>query len=172
MSDHRIYVACLAAYNAGRLHGAWIDVDPDDPDALHQAIAAMLAASPIAGAEEWAIHDYEMGGLKVHEHEELSDVLAMARLLDEHGELVGMLARSYSDQLSDIARMAPHYLGAFDRLADWAEQWLEDTGSLDEVPERWRPYLDFDAWARDAELNGDVIAVEDGGRVHVFEGSP
>jgi len=25
----RIYVACLAAYNAGKLHGEWIDADQD-----------------------------------------------------------------------------------------------------------------------------------------------
>ena len=54
----RIYVACLAAYNNGHLHGRWIDAN-QDPDAIQVEISAMLAASPIADAEEWAIHDYE-----------------------------------------------------------------------------------------------------------------
>jgi hypothetical protein len=34
--EPRIYVACLAAYNNGLLHGAWIDVE-DDADAVRDA---------------------------------------------------------------------------------------------------------------------------------------
>ncbi|MDR0779720.1 MAG: antirestriction protein ArdA, partial [Pseudomonadales bacterium] len=56
--EPRIYVACLAAYNNGILHGAWLDA-AQEPEALQNEVRDMLAASPIAGAEEWAIHDYE-----------------------------------------------------------------------------------------------------------------
>jgi antirestriction protein len=38
----RIYVACIASYNAGILHGRWIDVT--DPDDIWERVAAMLAA--------------------------------------------------------------------------------------------------------------------------------
>ena len=44
MTDTRIYVACLASYNAGKLHGEWIDCD--DIDTMQEAVAAMLRASP------------------------------------------------------------------------------------------------------------------------------
>ena len=54
----RIYVASLADYNDGRLHGAWIDA-AQDVQALQRCIQNMLDASPSPGAEEWAIHDYE-----------------------------------------------------------------------------------------------------------------
>ena len=54
----RIYVACLAAYNGGILHGAWLDA-AQEPWALYDDVKAMLDASPVAGAEEFAIHDYE-----------------------------------------------------------------------------------------------------------------
>ena len=40
----RIYVACLAAYNNGRLHGRWIDAT--DPHKVWEQVNAMLAASP------------------------------------------------------------------------------------------------------------------------------
>ncbi len=52
-----------------------------------------------------------------------------------------------------------------------AEQWLEDTGSLKDVPESLRNYIDFESWADDAEVNGDIFTVEDGGEVHVFWGA-
>ena len=53
----RIYVACLAAYNNGCLHGRWIDATT--PDEIRREVSAMLAASPEPGSEEHAIHDYE-----------------------------------------------------------------------------------------------------------------
>src|SRR5581483_3902347 len=54
----RIYVASLADYNAGRLHGVWIDA-AQEPDDLQLHINAMLARSTEPIAEEWAIHDFE-----------------------------------------------------------------------------------------------------------------
>ncbi|MEP0315093.1 MAG: antirestriction protein ArdA, partial [Hyphomonas sp.] len=50
----RIYVACLAAYNNGCLHGRWIAVTT--PDEIMSEVRAMLADSPLPDAEEWAIH--------------------------------------------------------------------------------------------------------------------
>ncbi len=54
----RIYVACLAAYNNGQLHGRWIKAD-QDVEPIQSEIADMLAISPIPHAEEYAIHDFE-----------------------------------------------------------------------------------------------------------------
>lgn len=45
-SEFRIYAACLAAYNSGRLHGAWIDLEGKDADAVQIEINDMLARSP------------------------------------------------------------------------------------------------------------------------------
>ena len=41
----KLYFACLASYNNGRLHGAWIDAS-SDVDEMQEEIAAMLRASP------------------------------------------------------------------------------------------------------------------------------
>lgn len=54
----RIYVACLAAYNAGQLHGEWIYADREAHEILVD-IKSMLERSPQSCAEEWAVHDYE-----------------------------------------------------------------------------------------------------------------
>lgn len=47
LSNLRIYVACLAAYNKGILHGAWIEAN-QDADQIRDEIAAMLARSSTA----------------------------------------------------------------------------------------------------------------------------
>ena len=44
MTSPRIYVASLSDYNAGNLHGVWIDADQDE-DAIQEEIAAMLRES-------------------------------------------------------------------------------------------------------------------------------
>ena len=53
----RIYIACLAAYNSGILHGRWIAATM--PDEVQAEVRTMLAESPVPEAEEWAIHDHE-----------------------------------------------------------------------------------------------------------------
>jgi len=48
METMRIYVACLASYNAGRLHGEWFDLDDwQDADSLYDAVKEqVLLTSP------------------------------------------------------------------------------------------------------------------------------
>jgi antirestriction protein len=49
MLDHtsspRIYIACLASYNNGVLHGEWIDAE-DDADTMQEQVNRILRASP------------------------------------------------------------------------------------------------------------------------------
>lgn len=164
----RIYVACLAAYNNGKLHGRWIDVTTADE--MDAKIKAMLAESPEPGAEEWAIHDFEgFQGIKVHEHESLHDLEEIAAALEEHGDVFGALAGYLGhpkEALEAIENGA--YQGTFRALEDWAEQYWDDTGMLKEIPENARRYIDFERWARDAELSGDIFTVEGGEGVYVF----
>ena len=83
----RIYVACLAAYNSGYLHGTWIDA-AQEPWGIYDEVKAILAASPIAGAEECAIHDYEdFDGVRIEEYSGFERVSAIADFIDEHGDL-------------------------------------------------------------------------------------
>ena len=87
----RIYVACLAAYNNGHLHGRWIDASQGESHIWEQT-RAMLAASPEDGAEEWAIHDYEgFEGAPLSEYASFETVAALADFIEERGTLGGKL---------------------------------------------------------------------------------
>lgn len=163
--EPRIYVACLAAYNHGRLHGAWIDVV--DEDQVMAEIAAMLAASPMAGAEEFAIHDAEgFHGADIAEHAAIASVVELADFVKEHGALgVAVLAEL---RALEEARQAleDRYQGVFLSLADWIQDLTEETTP---VPEALRHYIDWEAMGRDARLNGDVFTIETAhDQVHVF----
>ena len=164
----RIYVACLAAYNNGQLRGAWIDAD-QSADAIHEAIRAMLASSPIPGAEEWAIHDYEdFGGIQLSEYEDIDRVAEIAALLVEYGEPFGAWADYYGDAVS-AEGFQDAYRGEYESEEAYAEELVDDTGMLAEVPENLRYYFDYGRFARDLFMS-DMHSVRSGhGTVYVFE---
>jgi len=105
----RIYVACLAAYNEGHLHGAWIDVS--DEDTIWQAVQAMLFASPIEeDAEEWAIHDYEgFKGAEVGEYYSFANVVELADYIRERGELGAQVLNYYGGNIEDAKARFDEY---------------------------------------------------------------
>ena len=73
-AEIRIYVADLAAYNAGVLHGVWINAT-DPVRSIHEQIHAMLAESPQPDAEDFAIHDFEgFEGYAVGEYEAIDKI--------------------------------------------------------------------------------------------------
>lgn len=165
----RIYVACLAAYNNGYLHGVWIDAD-QDAWAIHDAIAVMLKASPVADAEEYAIHDYEgFMGVRLHEYTGLDRVAEIAAFLSEFGEIGAALTEYFGGDI-DEARVAlnERYYGAFTSLADYVQDVTEDSLI---IPETLRYYIDWQAMARDAEMSGDLFTIETAhDEIHVFAG--
>lgn len=155
----RIYVACLAAYNNGYLHGHWIDSDQDADD-MRAKISAMLKASPIPGAEEWAIHDYEgFEGAELSEYTSIDRVAELAAFIAEHGELGGKLLNHFSGDIDQARSAFDDYAGRFTSLADYAQALTEDTT---DIPPTLVHYIDYEAMARDMELNGDVFTIESG----------
>lgn len=61
--------------------------------------------------------------------------------------------------------MSDRYYGEYRSLSEFAENLTEETTS---IPDSLRPYIDYDAMARDLEIS-DVITFETGFEaVHVF----
>jgi antirestriction protein len=100
----RIYVACLASYNAGILHGRWIDAS-SDPDAMQGEIDAMLKASREPGAEEWAVHDYDGVPSGLGEYPGLDKIAAFVALCEEFDFL----------DSDDVAAIAANWCGDLDQ---------------------------------------------------------
>jgi antirestriction protein len=146
----RIYVACLSAYNNGKLHGAWIDCD-QDTEAIWEEINEMLKNSPELDAEEWAIHCYEnWQGIEIGEYESIERVAELAELLVEHGKAFAAYYQDYGDYSTE-EDFSDRYLGQYESEEDFVyEQWKED-GRLNQlenlgINECW---IDWEAIARD-----------------------
>jgi antirestriction protein len=207
-TERRIYVASLADYNNGRLHGVWIDAT-QGADAIEEQTRAMLRQSKypnvvlpcpegcdpshvtawVAGegplcetcagrgtvpsAEEWAIHDFEgFEGIKLSEWESFVTVAALAELLEEHGEA---FAAWYDNDHRDERerdewgeQFAEQYAGTARTLEEWCEDAADSWGLLEDLPENLRRFFDFEKYAREMQMGGDIWTAEGGDGVHVF----
>jgi antirestriction protein len=167
----RIYVACLAAYNNGRLHGAWIDAD-QPADAIYEDVKRMLAASPEPGAEEWAIHDYEgFSQLRLSEWESFERVAAIAVGIAEHGEaFAAWLSNDSSRDPEDSDSFTDSYRGEWDSIRAYADNLADELGLWDVAEKAGSPYVvvDVDAFARDLDI--ELETAETGGHsIYVFD---
>ena len=162
----RIYVACLAAYNGGRLHGRWIDAT--EPDEVWKEVRAMLAASPEPDADEHAIHDYEgFEGCAISEWASFDTVCELADFIEQHGRLGARLYGHFGNSLDEARDAFDNHAGEYRSLADFAEEITRETGP--EIPDALQYYIDWESMGRDLELNGDVFTITLGfDEVHVF----
>lgn len=164
--DPKIYIACLASYNEGRLFGEWIDATLD-PELIQKEIFNMLAKSPVANAEEFAIHAYEdFGSISLGEYESMSNVHEIAIFIQKHGEL-GAELYAYTDNLEDSKYMLENnYHGEHDSELDFAMQLFDDC-YMHEVPKSIQYYIDYDAFRRDL-FSSDYYSINVNGYTHVF----
>lgn len=213
--DLRIYVACLASYNNGRLYGKWIDAE-QDADAINEEIRLLLKGSPYPNvvradytctdcghtwtqdnspyrteptkcaecdstehthgepypsAEEYAIHDHEGFDGLIGEYTGIDEVVQIAEALSEHGDKYAGLRKDGRDHDEAIKMIEDNYQGEYGSLEDWAEQFLDDTGAFSGLDKNspLKNYFDYERYAKDAEMGGDIMTVEGEGRkIHVF----
>ena len=167
----RIYAASLADYNNGELHRSWIEA-AQPPEDIHEKIHKMLGASAIAGAEEWAIHDYEgFGPFRLHEYEQIETVSRIANGIVQHGPIFAHWVEHVgTEDVEALERFDEYYLGSWDSLADYVEELLEDLGvGIDAMVPTWlSPYITIDYEQLGGDLAGDLHVVRGRRGVDLF----
>ncbi|MCC6806879.1 MAG: antirestriction protein ArdA [Deltaproteobacteria bacterium] len=165
--EFRIYVADLHEFTNGRLIGRWITPsDYASGDELQTAITECLTHP----THEAAIHDYE--GVKVGEYESAANLIRISEAVDEYG---AEKVNKYLElgRTSDLASLRDDIVavdqGEYDNEESWAQEYIEAAYDLERVLGSLAYYFDHTAFARDAELNGDVTFIElENGRVWVL----
>lgn len=179
MSDFRIYVACLASYNNGVLHGRWIDVEGKDADDIQEEVNAILRESrfpnvtvefegkEVPSAEEWAIHDHEGFGNMIGEYTSFEDVAKIAEgLSGDHALAFRWLVEDRSMDPDDAADKAEE-VSIFqdkdawseeDLLASYAQELADDCYSeeIENLPNLFKYHIDWKGVGRDLRIGGDV----------------
>ena len=142
------------AYNSGSTQGAWIDLDEhSDKDSFYAACKTLHAdeADPELMFQDWE-------DLPRHMVSECSidDELWEWLELDEDDRELWEMYLENVDQSGTFEQAQMAFSGKFDSPECWAESYLEDCGVLQSVPNMVRFYIDFSAYARDAQLGGDM----------------
>jgi antirestriction protein len=176
--DTGAYFACLASYNEGTLHGAWVDLaEISDAAELQECIDYILATSPTPGAEEWAMHD--SSGLPAvlarSEWPGLGDLAAYGAALQELGDDNAEPFRLYCDNLGEIASpdaFREAFAGEWDSEEAFAEELAAEIGA---IPQELSWPLYCISWERawcELRIGGDYYSEvsSDSGALYVFRG--
>lgn len=176
----RVWIACLAAYNNGRLHGKWIDAT--SLDTLEEGRKHVLATSPEPWAEEAAIHDYDgfprpLPSL-LGEYPDYRVLAAIGELLTKLDEsdaeaFAAWIENEHGHQLTpdiDEDDFREVYQGVHKSLKDFAEDIYEemDKEQQGEIARQYFYSGGSEAWARDLELSGDYWTHDGEHGTHVF----
>lgn len=159
-STPRVYVGTYAKYNAGDLTGAWLDLD--DYSDKDEFLAACAELHKDEDDPELMFQDHEGIPSAFYGESYIADGLWDWIALDEHDRELLAVYTSEIDTDGTIETACDAFLGKYDSAEDWAAEWLKETGTLSEVPESLRNYIDFAAYARDCGYNGDVTFIDRG----------
>lgn len=168
MQNISIYVGTYGKYNSGDLAGAWLNVlDYESEADFYEACRELHSdeADP-----EFMFQDFEnmpkgMAG-ECWINEELFEMAAeLATLSDTEAEAYEIFrnACSSGDDLS-VERFRDCWMGEWDSEEDFAENFADECGYLNQMPDSLRCYFDFEKFARDLFLDGYYF---DAG--HVFD---
>jgi antirestriction protein len=161
----KIYVACLAAYNNGILHGRWIDCT-FGIDHVWSEIKTILEKSPENTldypCEEWAIHDHENfpEGL-ISEYMDIERVVDYAEMFQTPDGYAILKLQEYF-RFDDFQEAKDYhennFAGEWDSFTEYTENYIEDTGMLSGLPDFAQTYFDVERFAND--LEHDFITLE------------
>ena len=163
MKQPSIYVGTYAKYNNGSIEGAWLNLeDYADKDELLEACKTLHSDEEDA---EYMFSDFaDFPRALYHESFIDDNLFEFIHLSEEEQEIMEVWLNDGYD--FDVEAMQEHYAGKFDSLVGWAYEYVEETGLLDGVPEVVARYFDYEAYGRDARLNGDIWRDEETG--HTF----
>ena len=170
-----VWIACLASYNEGTLHGKWVHV-PDTAEGLQEEIDKVIKSSRAYGAEEWAFHDNsDFGPFDIGEWEDMESLVMKANILNnlESWESEGFDHWNYEEHTGDdedtiLERFREQYVGSFESTEDFA---YDDMHEMHSIPEHLENYIDYKSYWRDLECSG-YYSVDVGFKnTHIFHPS-
>lgn len=148
--DTKIFLTNLAQYNNGNLKGEWLTL-PMAKETLQEAVERILGKD-----EEFFITDFE-SDFDIEEYqnlEELNNFVTEYSKLDEYEKvgvrfLINQESCSFEEALKEKDNMTIYEA---DSYRDLAYEFVEE-GLFGDVPKHLENYIDYDAIARDLEMD-------------------
>ena len=170
MATLKAYVTNLGLYNEGYLVGEWVTfpIDEDEQEELFKRIKIDETH------EEYFITDYESDiDVKIGEYTSIDTLNEMAETLDELSDydeeiVTALLGNGYTLEDAINRKDDVYFFSGCSTMAEVAEQYADDTGLLDSIPENLRYYFDFEAYGRDMSYEGEFIFTDNGNCIEVL----
>ena len=157
----RAWIGSIAAYNAGQLHGRWVDLDCEV--AFEEACSEILSSSPVKGEELWA---YDTEDLPISGERSPADALRLGLIVEGCPDYPAEAIAHALDHLpadADAHAVNRHledaFAGTWESAAEFAEDLVCQTS---EIPDHLAHYIDWEKYARDLDC---VFIQRDGGGV-------
>lgn len=168
-TEPRVWVGCLACYDAGRLVGKWadaIDADCITSNELHGGKTNheelwCFDAEGLPFNREMSPHAASRWGAVMQEVDPMrrDALIAWVRSGDYMSEGSG--------DLPSLSEFEERYAGEWESFDAYALELFEDYGFGLEIPEHLTRYFDFEAWTRDIAYDYVTEPALAGG-VHIF----
>ena len=154
------WIGCLGCYNSGRLIGKWIPgLECDDLEAA--GLTDSAGKCNRCGADEFLALDHEnfMGLLDGGEPNPQECFEAAEKLASVEDSEQDILKAWLSNGMEfDLDEMRECYIGEFSTDQDMAQEYIDSTGLLNDVPDYLSRYFDIEAYARD--IMHDIFEVD------------
>lgn len=162
----------LHKYVCGVLDFTWLDL-PASPEEIQAAFDKIQVShgdkkyySSESIMEEAFITDYECDFYNVGEYESIEKLNEMSEeidaLEDYEKEIVKALINDGYSLEEALEKKDDCYYYEGDNMTEVAENYAEETGLLESIPENLRYYFDFERFGRDMELEGHWIQTDNG----------
>lgn len=162
----KVYVGTYCKYNNGSIQGDWLDLE--DYDDKEDFIKACLELHSDEDDPELMFQDWEeIPSRYITESSIDEDLWEWLKLSEDERAIVSTYFEEV-DQSSSPEHALEAYDGEHDSEEDWARDFWEQTGMLDQLPEHAQYYIDYKSFANDAQLNGDIVFVNEGRKVKAF----
>lgn len=166
-----IFITNLGKYNEGELVGEWVKL-PVSEEELETVFECIEINEEY---EEYFITDYEtdITGLKVGEYDSIEDLNELAETLEDLDEYEREIVEAMISEDYDLEKALEKkddcviYHDCND-MSDVAEQYAEETGLLDNIPENLRYYFDFETYGRDMKIEGTFVFTNNGNCIQIF----
>ncbi len=162
----KVYVGTYRKYNNGSIQGDWLDLEDYDNKAEFYDACRELHSDE--DDPELMFQDWEdIPSRYITESSIGEDLWDWLKLSPEEREIASTYLEEV-DHSADLEVALEAFDGEHDSEVDWAADFWDQTGMLNQVPEFAQSYIDYEAFARDARLGGDMTFVQKGRKVRAF----
>lgn len=156
MTTPRVYVGTYSKYNSGNLAGAWVDLEGHTKESFYEACKELHSNEE---DPEFMFQDYEGFPSTYYGESGLDNGLWEWLALDDDDKELLAAYQEAVDSTGTIEQAQSAYYGQASSALEFAEEYIESTGMLNEMPTNLQCYFDYGSFTRDlmydfSESNG------------------